>query len=140
MTTHAAASLHTKHPKKSLFNPATLLALGVAAAASFGVWDYANQPVAVPGFSGEVGGVAFSPFHRGESAETDTYPTTAEIREDLQKASNITGRIRTYSMGGTLADIPRLAADYPLQVTLGAWIDKKPAADEAQVKSLMWTV
>ncbi len=29
-----------------------------------------------------------------------------------------------------MADIPRLAADYPLKVTLGAWLDRKPAADE----------
>jgi exo-beta-1,3-glucanase (GH17 family)/cellulose synthase/poly-beta-1,6-N-acetylglucosamine synthase-like glycosyltransferase len=139
MTAHATASLQTKQPKKSLFNPATLLALGLAGAASFGMWDYANQPVDMPGFSGEVGGVAFSPFHRGETPEAHQFPTTAEIRADLQKASDITGRIRTYSLDGTLADIPRLAADYPLQVTLGAWIDKKPAADEAQVKSLIET-
>ncbi len=139
MTAHATASLQTRQPKKSLFNPATLLALGVAAAASFGVWDYANQPVDVPGFSGTVGGVAFSPFHRGETPELHQFPTTSEIRSDLQKASDITGRIRTYSLAGTLAEIPRLAADYPLQVTLGAWIDKKAGGDEAEVKRLIET-
>ena len=141
MTTHADATglLQTKQPKKSFFHPATLLALGIAAAASFGVWDYANQPVPMQGFTGEVGGLAFSPYQRGESPEANQYPTTAEIRGDLQKASDITGRIRTYTVAGPMADIPRLAADYPLQVTLGAWIDKKAGGDEAQVKRLIET-
>jgi exo-beta-1,3-glucanase (GH17 family)/cellulose synthase/poly-beta-1,6-N-acetylglucosamine synthase-like glycosyltransferase len=139
MTTHATAteSLRGKRQRKSFFHPATLLALGIAAAASFGVWDVANQPVAVPSFSGEVGGLAFSPYHRGETPEAHQYPTTAEIREDLQKASDLTGRIRTYSLAGSLADIPRLAADYPLQITLGAWIDKHAGGDEIEVKRLI---
>jgi exo-beta-1,3-glucanase (GH17 family)/cellulose synthase/poly-beta-1,6-N-acetylglucosamine synthase-like glycosyltransferase len=141
MTTHALATetLRGTRAKKSFFNPATLLALGIAAAASFGVWDFANQPVAMPDYTGEVGGLAFSPYHRGETPEKHQYPTTSEIRDYLQKASEITGHIRTYSLAGTLADIPRLASDYPLQVTLGAWIDGHLGADETEVKRLIET-
>jgi exo-beta-1,3-glucanase (GH17 family)/cellulose synthase/poly-beta-1,6-N-acetylglucosamine synthase-like glycosyltransferase len=141
MTTHALASdaVRSKRGRRSIFHPATLLALGVAAAASFGVWDVANRPVPMPGYTGDVGGVAFSPYHRGETPEAHQYPTDAQISSDLAKASEITGHIRTYSLEGTLADIPRLAADYPLQITLGAWIDKHQAADQQEVERLIAT-
>ncbi len=141
MTTHASAigSLHQARIKPSLFNPATLLALAVAAAASLGVWDLTNQPKSVPDYVGDVGGLAFSPYHRGETPEANQYPSTAEIRSDLQKASGITGRIRTYTVAGPMADIPHLAADYPLQVTLGAWLDRKTDADDVEVKRLIQT-
>jgi exo-beta-1,3-glucanase (GH17 family)/cellulose synthase/poly-beta-1,6-N-acetylglucosamine synthase-like glycosyltransferase len=141
MTTHAAASegLHQSRLKPRLFHPATLLALAVAAAASFGLWDIENRPQPVPAYTGDVGGVAFSPYHRGETPEANQFPTEAEIRGDLQKVSAVTGRIRTYTVAGGMADIPRLAADYPLQVTLGAWLDRKTVADETEVKRLIET-
>jgi exo-beta-1,3-glucanase (GH17 family)/cellulose synthase/poly-beta-1,6-N-acetylglucosamine synthase-like glycosyltransferase len=131
--------VRSKRGRKSLFHPATLLAVGLAAAASFGVWDAANQKVPMPAYAGDVGGVAFSPYHRGETPEAHQYPTDAQISSDLAKASEITGHIRTYSLEGTLADIPRLAADYPLKVTLGAWIDTHTAADQQEVERLIKT-
>jgi exo-beta-1,3-glucanase (GH17 family)/cellulose synthase/poly-beta-1,6-N-acetylglucosamine synthase-like glycosyltransferase len=141
MTTHALASdaLRIKKGRKSFFNPATLLALGLAAAASFGLWDVTNPKVQMPAYTGDVGGLAFTPFHRGETPEANIYPSDAEIRGDLAKVSAITGHIRTYSLSGSLADIPRLAAAYPLQITLGAWIDKNQQADQQEVKRLIET-
>ncbi len=141
MTTHTAASenLQQSRIKPNLFHPATLLALGVAALGSLGVWDMTNQPKPVPNFTGEVAGLAFSPYHRGETPEANQFPTEAEIRDDLQKASEVTGRIRTYTVAGGMEDIPRLAADYPLQVTLGAWLDRKTGADDVEVKRVIQT-
>ncbi len=141
MTTHADAlgSLKPAAARCSLFNPATLLALGISAAVSFGLWKQTNQPANVPNYVGDVGGLAFSPFHRGETPERHQIPTSAEIRSDLEKASGITGRIRTYTVQGGMADIPRLAMDYPLKVTLGAWLDTKVDADSVEVKRLIQT-
>jgi len=111
MTTHAIATetLRNTRARKSFFHPATLLALGIAAATTLGVWDVTNRPVAVPDYAGQVSGLAFSPFHRGETPEANRYPSTAEIRDDLQKASRITGRIRTYALTGDMGQIPALA-------------------------------
>ncbi len=141
MTTHPAAreSLGQNRIRPSLFNPATLVALGVAALGSLGVWNATNQPQPVPAYSGDVAGLAFSPYHRGETPEADQYPSRSEIRDDLDIASRITGRIRTYTVAGDMADIPRLAADYPLKVTLGAWLDRKTGADDAEVARLIET-
>ena len=141
MTTHvsAVAGLRQSRSKPNLFNPATWLALAVAAAGSFGVWDMANQPQTVPDYSGDIGGVAFSDFHRGETPEANRFPTEAEVRGDLQKVSGITDRIRTYTVQAGMPDVARLAADYPLRVTLGSWLDRKVAADDTEVARLIET-
>jgi exo-beta-1,3-glucanase (GH17 family)/cellulose synthase/poly-beta-1,6-N-acetylglucosamine synthase-like glycosyltransferase len=145
MTTHDAATeslLQTRVAAKkrhSFFHPGTLLALGLTAATSLGVWTATNQPQPAPDYTGDVGGFAFSPFYRGETPEKLQFPSEREIRSDLAMASRYTSQIRTYNLEGSLADIPRLAADYPLKITLGAWLDKKPAADEAEVQRLITT-
>ena len=141
MTTHPAAreSLHQSRIRPSLFHPATLLALGVAALGSFGLWDAANQPQPVPAYTGDIGGVAFSDYHRGETPEANRFPTPAEIRDDLAKVSGITGRIRTYTVQEGMPDVARLASDYPLKVTLGSWLDRKLAADDTEVTRLIET-
>jgi exo-beta-1,3-glucanase (GH17 family)/cellulose synthase/poly-beta-1,6-N-acetylglucosamine synthase-like glycosyltransferase len=141
MTTHEAAKASLLQTKKrhSFFHPGTLLALGLTAAASLGVWTATHQPQQVPDYTGDVGGFAFSPFYRGETPEKLQFPTEREIRSDLATASRYTSQIRTYNLEGSLAEIPRLAADYPLRVTLGAWLDKKPASDEAEVQRLITT-
>jgi len=142
MTTHtdAAASIRQATGRRhSFFHSTTLLALGVSAAVSLGVWTAVDQPQAVPNYVGDVGGVAFSPYHRGETPEANKLPTQAEIRQDLKLASGITNHIRTYSVQGDLAAIPRLAADYNMKVTLGAWIDTKKPANEAEIQRLIAT-
>ncbi len=141
MTTHASATagLQQTRIRPSLFNPATLLALAVAAAGSLGLWSATNHKQAVPDFHGEVGGLAFSPYHRGETPEANQYPSTTEIRDDLAQAARITSRIRTYTVAGPMADIPALAADYPLRVTLGAWLDRHTAADDTETDRVIET-
>ena len=141
MTTHAFAteSLHQSRIKPRLFHPSTLLALAAAALVTLGVWNAGNQKHAVPDYIGEVGGLAFSPYHRGETPEAHQIPSEAEIRADLQIASNMTSRIRTYTVAGGMADIPALAADTPLKVTLGAWLDRKTGADDTEIARLIET-
>ena len=146
MTTHADATaslaksrLINSGKRHSFFNPAALLALGLTAAASLGVWTAENQPQSAANYSGSVGGFAFSPFHRGETPEKLQFPSESEIRSDLAVVSRYTSQIRTYNLEGSLAEIPRLAADYALKVTAGAWLDKKPASDESEVQRLITT-
>jgi exo-beta-1,3-glucanase (GH17 family)/cellulose synthase/poly-beta-1,6-N-acetylglucosamine synthase-like glycosyltransferase len=139
MTTHAIASdaLLAAKGRKRFLNPATLLAVSLSAAVSLGLWGATNRPAPVPGYGGDIGGLAFSPYHRGESPEANQYPTEAEIRGDLAKASEVTSHIRTYTVAGEMAEIPRLAADYPLEITLGAYINKNQDADETEVQRLI---
>ena len=142
MTTLSAANRPPRKRRtlRGLLHPTTLLALGMSAAVTLGCWDMANQKQEVPDYTGTVAGLAFSPFHRGESPETGKWPSKAEIRADLVRAADTTGRIRTYTVQGEMADIPRLAADLPLKVTLGAWLDRHADTDEQEVRRLIGTV
>lgn len=126
----------TRRPRFWL-NAATLLALTVAAMVQLGAWWAWNRPVAVPDFRGTVTGLAFSPYHRGQSAETETWPTPQQIRSDLKLAAGITGQIRTYAVHGGLEHIPALAADLPLSVTLGSWLDRRLDRNAAEVSRLI---
>ncbi len=141
MTTHATATstLQQSRIKPNLFNPATLFALAIAAAGSLGLWNVTNQKQAVPDFTGEVSGLAFSPYQRGQTPEHNDYPSTDQVRADLALAAQVTSRIRTYTVAGPMADIPALAADYPLRVTLGAWLDRKIPHDNTEVDRLIET-
>lgn len=117
--------------------PTSLLAVLACAVLALGIWAAANRPVVVPDFRGEVSGMAFSPFHRGESPEDGTWPTRKEIRADLERVAGQTSRIRTYTVQGNFADIPHLAGDLPLQVTLGAWLDRHPQANAQEIDRLI---
>ena len=128
----------TQGGRHGFLHPTTIAALLVAAAVSLGVWSAAERPQPVPNYDGTIAGLAFSPYHRGENGEKKGRgPTDAEIRADLLSASDTAGRIRTYSVKGTLADIPRLAADLPLKVTLGGWLSTNLRADQVELDRLI---
>jgi len=78
-------------------------------------------------------GLRFSPFRAGEDAVAHKLPTDAEIDADLKLLAGKTYAVRTYTVEGTLADIPALARKYHINVALGAWIDKDQKQDAAYV-------
>ena len=123
--------------KHRFFHPTTIGAILLSAAVALGVWQTAERPQSVPDYDGSVAGLAFSPYHRGENGINGRAPTDPEIRSDLELAANQADRIRTYSVKGTLGDIPQLAGDLPLKITLGGWIAPNLAADAVEMNRLI---
>ncbi len=103
------------------------------AALTVGVWAWLNQPDPEPPWPATIQGFAFSPFRADEDAVTHKLPTDAEISADLKLLAGKTYAVRTYSVEGTLADIPALARKYHINVALGAWIDKDQKQDAIYV-------
>jgi exo-beta-1,3-glucanase (GH17 family)/cellulose synthase/poly-beta-1,6-N-acetylglucosamine synthase-like glycosyltransferase len=119
-------------------NPASWLAAFATAGATFGIWAALNRPVTtIPPYTGEIGGFAFSPFHAGESPQSNVYPSVKQIKSDLALVSAKTHNIRTYTVQNDLGEIPALAAHYHLNVTLGAWLDQHPKANEAELQKVV---
>jgi exo-beta-1,3-glucanase (GH17 family)/cellulose synthase/poly-beta-1,6-N-acetylglucosamine synthase-like glycosyltransferase len=118
-------------------HPTTLLAVLLAACLGFGVWAVANRPAQAPDFDGRIAGLAFSPFQRGQSPEAGTEPSRAQLRADLALAAGVTGQIRTYGVSGSLGDIPALAQEFHLRVTLGAWLSRDATANAAELRRLI---
>jgi exo-beta-1,3-glucanase (GH17 family)/cellulose synthase/poly-beta-1,6-N-acetylglucosamine synthase-like glycosyltransferase len=123
--------------RRGWLDPGTWLAIALCAAVALAVWAQVERPVPVPDFGGRVAGLAFSPFHRGESPETQREPTKDEVREDLERAAALTDRIRTYTVAGIQGDIPRMANRFGLRVTAGAWLSGDEAANREELRRLI---
>ena len=115
----------------------SIVILAAIAALTVGAWAYFNRPDHEPPWPDHIQGFAFSPFRLGEDAVAHRLPTDAEIESDLKLLSGKTDSIRTYTVEGTLGDIPRLAAPYDLEVMLGAWVDGDKPKSDAEVEKLI---
>ncbi|MFC0710958.1 glycosyltransferase [Azorhizophilus paspali] len=110
------------------------LVVVVAVAALFtGIWALYNLPVTAPDWPEQISGYSFSPFRPGQNPQENRYPSDDEIRADLELLSQQTDSIRTYSVDGSLADVPRLAEELGLRVTLGIWISQDMERNEREI-------
>lgn len=110
------------------------LVVVVAVAALFtGFWALYNLPVSAPDWPEQISGYSFSPFRPGQNPQENVYPSDDEIRADLELLSRQTDSVRTYSVDGTQADIPRLAEEFGLRVTLGIWISADIERNEREI-------
>ena len=110
------------------------LVVFVAVAALFtGIWALYNRPVTAPDWPEQISGYSFSPFRADQNPQQNRYPTDEQIRQDLELLSKQTDNIRTYSVDGSLADIPRLAEEFGLRVTLGVWISPDEERNEREI-------
>ncbi|UFN51018.1 glycosyltransferase [Roseomonas sp. OT10] len=117
----------------------TLLVLALVALASLGGWWAWNRPVEMPGFRGQVNGLAFAPYQRGQSAEGNDWPTPEQIEGDIRRVSPMTRHIRTYAAHGGLERIPEIAwnAGSDLRVTLGSWLDRRLDRNATEIRNLV---
>lgn len=111
------------------------LVVVLAIAALFtGFWALINRPVSAPNWPEQISGFSYSPFQQGQYPQKDQYPTDEEMRRDLEIISKLTDNIRTYSVDETLGNIPKLAEEFGLRVTLGIWISPDLERNEREIK------
>jgi exo-beta-1,3-glucanase (GH17 family)/cellulose synthase/poly-beta-1,6-N-acetylglucosamine synthase-like glycosyltransferase len=101
------------------------------------LWAIVNAPDIEPPWPATVQGFSFSPMRPGNDPNKGLLPSIAEIDEDLALLSGDAHAVRTYSVDGTLAEVPRLAEAHDLNVALGAWIGANAAANDKQVEKLL---
>jgi exo-beta-1,3-glucanase (GH17 family)/cellulose synthase/poly-beta-1,6-N-acetylglucosamine synthase-like glycosyltransferase len=112
-----------------------LVVAAAFAALTCAVWAFLNRPAAEPPWPAHIQGFSFSPIRMGEDPTRHIYPTDAEIDADLKLVTGKVGTVRTYSVAGSLADIPQLAARHGLNVAVGAWIDDHRDTNETQLQT-----
>lgn len=81
----------------------------------------------------EVSGIAYEPFRRGQKPG-GLSPSRDQIREDMRILSKLSRGIRTYSVQGILAEVPGIAAEFGLSVTLGVWISDDLQGNEGEIE------
>ncbi|MGA9702890.1 glycosyltransferase [Pseudomonas sp.] len=111
------------------------LVVVLAIAALFtGFWALINRPVTTPNWPEQISGFSYSPFQQGQFPQKNQFPTDEQMRQDLAIMSKLTDNIRTYSVDGTLGDIPGLAEEFGLRVTLGIWISPDLERNEREIQ------
>ena len=98
-----------------------------------GFWALINRPVSAPAWPEQISGFSYSPFRLGESPQKGQYPSDDEMRQDLEQMNKLTDSIRIYTVEGSQADIPRLAEELGLRVTLGIWISPDLERNEREI-------
>ena len=116
---------------------ANLLVAAAFAAVTFSIWGLSNRPVQEPPWPSSVAGMSFSPIREGNDPTKEIYPTNEEIDQDIALLHGKVRSIRTYGVGGTLANIPELARKYDMKVTVGAWLTHDLAKNEKEIKKLI---
>jgi exo-beta-1,3-glucanase (GH17 family)/cellulose synthase/poly-beta-1,6-N-acetylglucosamine synthase-like glycosyltransferase len=112
-----------------------LLIAAVFAALTLALWAYLNRPATEPKWPARIQGFAFSPFRTGEDPTRHELPTDAEIDSDLKLLTGKINSVRTYSVEGSLGDVPQLAERHGINVAVGAWIDDHRDNNERQLET-----
>jgi cellulose synthase/poly-beta-1,6-N-acetylglucosamine synthase-like glycosyltransferase/exo-beta-1,3-glucanase (GH17 family) len=100
----------------------------IAALLQAAVWYVAQQVTKPPDFPGKITSLslAYEP-HRPPFQGRE--PSVADIDRDLKLIANVARKVRIYSSVGNVAEVPRLAQKYNLDVTVGVWLnDERDAA------------
>lgn len=125
--------------KISAFRLNLLIAFGFGLA-TFLLWGWGNRPTTEPPWPAQVAGMSFSPLHLDNDPVEGKYPTEEQIDADLALLKGQVRAIRTYGLGGTLSEIPKLAKKHDMQVTLGAWLTENLEENERELERLVRVV
>lgn len=111
----------------------SLLVACLFATITFFLWALTNRPTEVVPWPDEVSGFAFAPFHAGQDAILNEMPSIAQIREDVSLLSDKAAALRTYSSLRELAEVPAIAEEYGMEVSLGVWLGPDAQANELEI-------
>ncbi len=117
--------------------PLNLFIGALFAAVTVAFWALGNRPTAEPPWPAQVAGMSFSPLRMGNDPEAGEFPSREEIAEDLALLAGKVKSIRTYGVGGTLADIPELARGHRMSVALGAWLTGNQEQNDQEIARLV---
>jgi cellulose synthase/poly-beta-1,6-N-acetylglucosamine synthase-like glycosyltransferase/exo-beta-1,3-glucanase (GH17 family) len=96
-----------------------------------GAWALRQTQASAPNFEGVLNSVSYSPFTTAAHPDKEgSRPPEERIRADLKAIAPYTRAIRLYSSTGGVEQVPKIAAEFGLKVTLGIWLDKSDRRGE----------
>jgi exo-beta-1,3-glucanase (GH17 family)/cellulose synthase/poly-beta-1,6-N-acetylglucosamine synthase-like glycosyltransferase len=113
-----------------------IIAVAIAAV-TISIWALINRPDTELPWPEVIQGFSFSPMRAHNNPLKGNLPTIEEIDQDLALLQGKTYAVRTYTLDGTLAEIPALAARHGINVALGAWIDGRLDHNDAEISRLI---
>jgi exo-beta-1,3-glucanase (GH17 family)/uncharacterized membrane protein len=107
----------------------------VLAGAVLAAWWWPNRPLAgelaMP--ADKLNSVSFAPFRDGESPLTGTFPSAAEVEQDLTLLAPEVRAIRSYATLGGDYDLAAMAARHGLKLWLGVWLGGNRAQNAREI-------
>jgi cellulose synthase/poly-beta-1,6-N-acetylglucosamine synthase-like glycosyltransferase/exo-beta-1,3-glucanase (GH17 family) len=109
--------------------------VGLVACAHAAIWLVGDRHETAASVPGKLPSVSYNRFVGSPSAGEAV--SEAQIRADLTVIARKARAVRTYSSTRGLERVPKIAADFGLKVTVGAWIDKDDARNEREIASAL---
>lgn len=116
-----------------LYKP--LLFAMIIAAIHFGLWVLSNKALPLINVKPIMHGFAYSAYRGDQSPLEKTYPSTAEIAQDLKLIKKYSNRIRIYASLEN-SEVVALAAKQNISVIAGAWINTDNKANAREIAAL----
>src|SRR2546427_4674558 len=105
--------------------------VALAACLHAGVWALRQTQASAPSVDGILNSVSYSPFTTASHPDLEgSRPPEERIRAELKAIAPYARAIRLYSSTGGVEQVPRIAAEFGLKVTLGIWLDKTDRRNE----------
>jgi exo-beta-1,3-glucanase (GH17 family)/cellulose synthase/poly-beta-1,6-N-acetylglucosamine synthase-like glycosyltransferase len=109
--------------------------IGLVACAHAAIWLLNGRREIPAPVLGKLPSVSYNRFAGPPSVGEAVSET--QIRTDLAVVAGVARAVRTYSSTRGLERVPKLAADFGLKVTVGAWIDKDDARNDQEIASAL---
>jgi len=110
------------------------IALVFVVAASALYWASRDYAVIAPDWDGQVRGLSYSPSHLFNEKDHE-WVSPEHIDRDMAQLSQLTGRIRTYTVSGGLERLPEIARRHGLTVSIGLWISSDLELNEKEIET-----
>jgi exo-beta-1,3-glucanase (GH17 family) len=108
----------------------------LAALVNAGLWWWPNQPKeSGPDIHNQLSSASFAPFRAHQSPLTKTFPSAAEIEEDLLRLKGIARGVRTYTSREGMEAVPALAEKHGFKLIHSAWLTSDKTAEGQAVNS-----
>jgi cellulose synthase/poly-beta-1,6-N-acetylglucosamine synthase-like glycosyltransferase/exo-beta-1,3-glucanase (GH17 family) len=108
------------------------LVVALVACLHAGAWALRQTQASAPNFDGTLNSVSYSPFTTSAHPDAEgSRPPEERIRADLKAIAPYTKAIRLYASTGGVEQVPKIADEFGLKVTLGIWLDKTDRRDKA---------
>jgi exo-beta-1,3-glucanase (GH17 family)/cellulose synthase/poly-beta-1,6-N-acetylglucosamine synthase-like glycosyltransferase len=112
-----------------------ILILGLVACLHLAAWGLAQPRTTAALVEGKLQSVSYNRFAKPSSPDLGV--SEARIRVDLTAIAQQAKAIRTYASTEGLEQVPEIAAELGLAVTLGIWIDKDKARNEREIETAL---
>ncbi len=111
--------------------------IALVACVHAGLWALTRDQVKAPDFNNQLASVSYAPYAKSANPDAGDRPQPEQIRADLRTLAPVTRALRTYSSTAGVEQVPAIANEFGLRVTVGAWIDKNKDRNEREMRSVI---